>query len=220
MSIVSRSGATETQDGDGPPSIYAPKSAGSRRPVAMTKEEMEVEQHKLGGIMLEAVDHLTGMSADEIDVVAERLMDGARETEHILRELSRRVRENGVFASERLANFVRAANKCAEVARSMQAALETRDETPAEQAPVRAQASAPDRKAAADQETKLSRPVDLNALGAQIETIGEVAPPTQPDDEADIAAPRPRGTEDSLLTANRPNARRPFLSVQTRKHAD
>src|SRR5262249_47561276 len=121
-------------------------------------------QFQLGSTMLEAVDRLTGMSADEIEVVAERLMDGARETEEVVLELARRVREYGVFANERLANFVRAANKCAETARAMQDVL-----------------AAPDRYSAV--ESSAGAHPDLDALGAEIQALSmERAPSIQPSD--------------------------------------
>src|SRR6185437_2321926 len=88
----------------------------------------QVEQLQLGNITLEAVDRLTGMTADEIEQVAEQILDGADQTAAIMRELARRVRENGLFANERLARFVRVANQCADIARSMQESVERRDE--------------------------------------------------------------------------------------------
>lgn len=100
------------------------------RPVPVKKPAPETAQAQLGNVTLEAVDRLTGMTADEIDRVAEQLLDGAQETEAILRELSWRVRENGLFANERLARFVRVANQCADIARSMQECVERRDEEP------------------------------------------------------------------------------------------
>ena len=98
------------------------------RPVTVRNSDPKVEQLQLGNVTLEAVDRLTGMTADEIERVAEQLLDGAEETAAILRELARRVRENGVFANERLARFVRVANQCADIARSMQQSVERRDE--------------------------------------------------------------------------------------------
>ncbi len=98
------------------------------RPVVVKQPEPETGQVQLGNVTLEAVDRLTGMTADEIERVAEQLLEGAQETEAILRELARRVRENGLFANERLARFVRVANQCADIARSMQDSVERRDE--------------------------------------------------------------------------------------------
>src|SRR5215831_14729110 len=98
------------------------------RPVILKKEHPEVEQVQLGSVTLEAVDRLTGMTADEIERVAEQVIEGAEETAAVLRELARRVRENGMFANERLARFVRVANQCADIARSMQQSVERRDE--------------------------------------------------------------------------------------------
>ena len=70
------------------------------------------------------------MTADEIERVAEQVLEGAQETAAVLHELARRVRENGMFANERLARFVRVANQCADIARSMQQSVERRDEQP------------------------------------------------------------------------------------------
>jgi uncharacterized protein (DUF2384 family) len=105
------------------PSAYAP------RPF-VKKPDHEVEQVKLGNVTLEAVDRLTGMTADEIERVAEQVIAGADETAAVLRELARRVRENGLFANERLSRFVKVANQCADIARSMQEAVDRRDEQP------------------------------------------------------------------------------------------
>src|SRR4029077_7511914 len=79
---------------------------------AIERPDPQAQQNQLGNRTLGAVDQLTGMTADEIEVVADRLIDGARETEELLRELAHRVREYGVVANERLANFVKAANGC------------------------------------------------------------------------------------------------------------
>jgi hypothetical protein len=92
------------------------------------KKDPETEQVQLGTVTLDAVDRLTGMTADEIERVAEQVLEGAEETAAILRELARRVRENGMFANERLARFVRVANQCADIARSLQQTVERRDE--------------------------------------------------------------------------------------------
>jgi len=97
------------------------------RPVVV-KKDPETEQVQLGTVTLDAVDRLTGMTADEIERVAEQVLEGAEETAAILRELARRVRENGMFANERLARFVRVANQCADIARSLQQTVERRDE--------------------------------------------------------------------------------------------
>jgi len=94
------------------------------------KPDPKAEQLQLGNVTLEAVDRLTGLTADEIEQVAEQVLDGAQETAAVLRELARRVRENGMFANERLASFVRVANQCADIARSMQQSVERRDEQP------------------------------------------------------------------------------------------
>src|SRR5262249_25053765 len=60
----------------------------------------------------------------------EQIIDGAEETAAILRELARRVRENGLYANERLARFVRVANQCADIARSMQGDVARLEERP------------------------------------------------------------------------------------------
>jgi len=106
------------------PASYPP------RPLAVRSPDPKTDQLQLGHITLEAVDRLTGMTADEIERVAERILDGAEETAGILGELARRVRENGVFANERLARFVRVANDCADMARSMQQNVEQREQLP------------------------------------------------------------------------------------------
>jgi hypothetical protein len=98
------------------------------RPAVLKKPDPEAEQLQLGNTTLEAVDRLTGMTADEIERVAEQVLDGAEETAAVLRELARRVRENGMFANERLARFVRVANQCADIARSMQQSVQRREE--------------------------------------------------------------------------------------------
>jgi hypothetical protein len=79
-------------------------------------------------VTLEAIDRLTGMTADEIERVAEQVLAGAEDTATILREFARRVRENGLFANERLARFVRVTNECTDIARSMRQSIEQRDE--------------------------------------------------------------------------------------------
>jgi|SRR5690349_16987560 len=98
------------------------------RPVIVKKANPEAEQLKLGNVTLEAVDRLTGMTAEEIERLAEQVLEGAEETAAVLNELARRVRENGMFANERLASFVRVANQCADIARSLQQSVERRDE--------------------------------------------------------------------------------------------
>ena len=130
---------------------------------------------RIGNTTLEAVDRITGMTADEIEVVAERLMDGARETEEILRELARRVRQHGLFANEKLATFITSANKCAETARTMQSFLAERD---------RQAAVLPSQgKSGGAQRHGTEDPTDLSALEAEIKAISsERAPPTQPGD--------------------------------------
>jgi hypothetical protein len=98
------------------------------RAVVPSEPDPEAEQLQLANVTLQAVDRLTGMTADEIERVAEQVIQGAEETAAVLRELARRVRENGMFANERLARFVKVANQCADIARSMQATVERRDD--------------------------------------------------------------------------------------------
>jgi hypothetical protein len=100
------------------------------RPVVVRDQDPQPDQFHLATVTLDAVDRLTGMTADEIERVAEQVLDGAEETAAILRELARRLRENGMLANERLARFVRVANQCADIARSMQQTVERRDEEP------------------------------------------------------------------------------------------
>src|SRR5215813_11800603 len=119
------------------PASYPP------RPVIVKKPNAEVDQVQLGNVTLEAIDRLTGMTADEIELVAEQVLEGAQETAAVLRELARRVRENGMFANERLARFVRVANQCADIARSMQQSVELRDHEPAPE-PMKAEATSHD----------------------------------------------------------------------------
>ena len=98
------------------------------RAVMPSEPGLEAEQFQLANVTLQAVDRLTGMTADEIERVAEQVLQGAEETVSVLRELARRVRENGMFANERLARFVKVANQCADIARSMQVTVERRDD--------------------------------------------------------------------------------------------
>jgi hypothetical protein len=149
----------------------------SDRPPARERADPQAQQMQLGNRTLDAVDHLTGMTADEIEVVADRLIDGARETEEVLRELAHRVREYGLIANERLANFVKAANGCADLARTMQAKLE-RDDQLAAEPPSETEAIGPEPST-----TAIDRPYDPAGLAAEIEGLApERAPPTQPRD--------------------------------------
>jgi len=101
------------------------------QPAVAESPDVQAQQYQLGNYTLDAVDQLTGMTADEIEIVANRLAEAARETEDVLRELAHRVREYGVIANERLANFVKTASECADVARTMQASLDQGDRQPA-----------------------------------------------------------------------------------------
>ena len=150
----------------------------SARPSGGENRDPQAQQVQLGNRTLGAVDALTGMTADEIEIVADRLIEGARETEEVLRELAHRVREYGVVANERLANFVKAANGCADLARTMQARLEHRDEQSAEEPPSETEATAPEPATAT-----MDPPRDTDGLEAEIEAVAhERAPPTQPGD--------------------------------------
>jgi hypothetical protein len=147
-------------------------------PRVVERPDPQARQNQLGDRTLGAVDQLTGMTADEIEVVADRLIEGARETEEVLRELAHRVREYGVIANERLANFVKAANGCADMARTMQEQLELREAEPVAATPAATQPRAPE-PATED----FDRPRDLDALEDEIEdVVHERAPPTQPHD--------------------------------------
>ena len=152
--------------------------APSARPPRPENADPQAQQVQLGHRTLGAVDQLTGMTADEIEVVADRLIDGARETEELLRELAHRVREYGVVANERLANFVKAANGCADLARTMQARLEQRDLLPAAEQFAETEAAAPESATA-----QADRSDDPHGLEADIEGVAhDRAPPTQPGD--------------------------------------
>jgi hypothetical protein len=160
--------------GSGKPAEPTP----SARPRARESADPQAQQIQLGNRTLGAVDQLTGMTADEIEVVADRLVEGARETEELLRELAHRVREYGVIANERLANFVKAANGCADLARTMQARLEQRNAQPAAEPPSETEAMTPEPAT-----TRIDRPHDPEGLEAGIEGVApERAPPTQPGD--------------------------------------
>jgi hypothetical protein len=153
-------------------------SADPPRPAAAESPDPQAQQYQLGKHTLGAVDQLTGMTADEIEVVADRLIDGARETEDLLRELAHRVREYGVIANERLANFVKAANGCADLARTMQVQLEQRDAHAAAESP-----SETDARVAEPAAAPMDGPHDQHALEGEIEdVVHERAPPTQPGD--------------------------------------
>src|SRR3954464_14626757 len=98
MSIMSlgRGNGSNTNRVEPTPALYPPRPA-------VAKKDPKAEQIKLGNATLDAVDHLTGRTAEEIEQVAEQVLQGAQETADVLRELARRVRENGLFANERLA---------------------------------------------------------------------------------------------------------------------
>src|SRR5215467_4294348 len=130
MSIMSLGRGNGNGNGKSSKRVEPAPVAYPPRPVVVKKPDPKAEQAQLGNVTLQAVDRLTGMTADEIEQVAEQVLEGAQETAAVLRELARRVRENGMFANERLASFVRVANQCADLARSMQESVERRDEQP------------------------------------------------------------------------------------------
>jgi hypothetical protein len=140
MSIMSLGRGNANGSGKGSKRVEPAPPSYPQRSVVVKKTDPEVDQAQLGTVTLEAIDRLTGMTADEIEQVADQVLEGAEETADILRELARRVRENGMFANERLARFVRVANQCAGIARSMQQSVELRDEQPPPE-PKKAQAS-------------------------------------------------------------------------------
>ena len=151
-------------------------TADSTAPRPTVDENPDLEfQLQLGSSRLQTVDRLTGMSADDIEVIADRVMDGAREIEEVLRELAGRVRQYGVRANENLASFVSATNKCTETAHAMQGMLgEAASHIPTEP-------SSQDTGAARQHRT--DHPTDLSALEAEIEAFSsERAPPLQPRD--------------------------------------
>ena len=178
MAILGLGRGNRTGSGSGGRPAEPAPSSRPPRPAAAESRDPQARQHQLANHTLDAVDQLTGMTADEIEVVADRLVEGARETEEVLRELAHRVREYGLIANERLANFVKAANGCAELARTMQVRLELREEEPAAEAPSETEQGVPEPVAA-----KADHPHDLDSLEAQIEDVArERVPPTQPGD--------------------------------------
>src|ERR1051325_2685394 len=107
MSILGLGRGNRSGSGDRSKPAEPAPSARTLQPGAMERPDPQAQQNQLGHRTLGAVAQLTGMTADEIEVVADRLIEGARETEEVLRELAHRVREYGVIANERLANFVK-----------------------------------------------------------------------------------------------------------------
>jgi hypothetical protein len=165
MSIMSLGRGNGDGNGKGSKRVEPTPASYPPRPVIVKKPDPEAEHLQLGNVTLEAVDRLTGMTADEIERVAEQVLDGAQETAAVLRELARRVRENGMFANERLARFVRVANQCADIARSLQQSVERRDqESPP--APKNAEARA-------EHDLGVVRVDDAPGLGAGAEQIEE-----------------------------------------------
>lgn len=88
----------------------------------------KTEPHRLGSITLANLDALTMMSADEIERVADRVEAGAREIADALRAAAYSMRQTGLHANERLSNFVKVANTCAEAARMMQESVAHADD--------------------------------------------------------------------------------------------
>jgi len=171
MSIMSlgRGNANGSANGKNGKHVESPSVPYPSRPVVKAPDPKE-EQFQLGNVTLDAVDRLTGMTADEIERVAEQILDGADETAAVLRELARRVRENGVFANDRLARFVRVANQCADIARSMQQNIQRRDE-PVPPQPVKVETSAEDDVEVAGVDD------DAPAVAAEQETAPDRAAP-------------------------------------------
>lgn len=125
-----------------PLAAYAPKPKGP---------------HHLGNVTLKNVDQLTAMSADEIERVAEDLVRAAHETADVLRDAALRVRESGLMANERLANFVKVASACADAAKIMQQSVLHRDEPPAKPPPLE------------EEETRIVPSPEIAALADRIE---------------------------------------------------
>ena len=96
----------------------------------VVKPELDPNQLQFGNVTLPAVDHLTGMTADEIERVAEQVLAGAEVTAAALRELAWHLHENGIAENEALGHFVRVANQYADAARAMQQCILRRDEQP------------------------------------------------------------------------------------------
>jgi hypothetical protein len=71
-------------------------------------------------VTLQNVDQLTSVSADEIEKAADQLVLAAHQTAEFLRDAARRLRESGLLVNERLANFFKMANTCADAAKIMQ----------------------------------------------------------------------------------------------------
>ena len=164
MSIMSLGRANGNANGKSSKRVEPTAVAYPPRPVIVNKQDPEADQIQLGNVTLEAVDRLTGMTADEIERVAEQVLEGAEETAAVLRELARRVRENGMFANERLARFVRVANQCADIARSMQESVERRNEqSPPEPKSVAAEAEHE------PAEAEVNDAPSLGAIGQEIE---------------------------------------------------
>ncbi len=159
---------TSSSRGNGKTSKREPMPASyPSRPFIVKKPDLDPAQLQLGNVTLQAVDQLTGMTTDEIERVAEQVLDGAEVTAAALRELAWRVHENGISANERLAHFVRVANQCADVARSMQQCIVRRDEQPASE-PKKVEASAEHRD-----EHEIADVDDAPELGAVEEQIEE-----------------------------------------------
>jgi hypothetical protein len=125
MSIVSMNRGKSNTGADTGAKRIEPMVA---RPASPPATDPAAEQSRIGSVGLQSVDRLTGMTADEIEQVAEQVLSGAEETATMLRQLASRIREHGHLTSERLARFVRVTNQCADIARSMQQSVERRDE--------------------------------------------------------------------------------------------
>jgi len=158
MSILSM-GRGAASKGNRRPSLPAPAHPDQEPP--RPRRNAQGDQHTLGNVTLQAVDQLAGMTADEIERTADRLVEAAREVAQTLRECASRIRVNGTIANDRLANFVEVASTCADAARVMQTKIETRDEDPPSPPPP------PVAKELEPERTEPHQP-DMKALAAEI----------------------------------------------------
>ena len=116
--IMGRKADTNVASKPAPPSYPTPRPQPATPP----------GPHQLGRATLQNVDQITSMSAEQIERVADQLEEAAHDTAAILREAARRIRDTGLVANERLANFVRVASTCAEAAALMGQSVERRDD--------------------------------------------------------------------------------------------
>lgn len=131
-----------------------------RAPAVQPRPQVPPGPHQLGSVTLQAVDQLTGMSAEEIEKVADDLIEAAHVTALELRATADRIREHGIAANERLANFVRVATTCADAARMMSDSVQRRDEPMPAETP---------KLAAAEPHDAGEHAVDMDSLAEQVE---------------------------------------------------